>query len=73
MQSVGDGNNILIICLYVDDLLFTWNGEEMVQEFKQEMFQEFKMGRRTVDLCPIFLASKYIKKLMEFSYLREVC
>lgn len=34
---------ILIICLYVDDLVFTGNSEEMVREFKESMKTEFEM------------------------------
>jgi hypothetical protein len=33
----------LIICLYVDDLLYTGNNSEMFKEFKQSMFREFEM------------------------------
>ena len=34
---------MLIICLYVDDLIFTGNNSEMISEFKKEMAAEFKM------------------------------
>ena len=34
---------ILIACLYVDDLLFTGNSQQMFHEFKQAMFKEFEM------------------------------
>lgn len=33
----------LIICLYIDDLLYTRNSSEMFKEFKQSMFKEFEM------------------------------
>ena len=33
----------LIICLYVDDLLFTGSSAEMLVEFKVAMFNEFEM------------------------------
>lgn len=33
----------LIICLYVDDLLYTGNSSEMFKELKQLMFKEFEM------------------------------
>jgi hypothetical protein len=33
----------LIICLYVDDLLYTGNSSEMFKEFKQSMFREFEI------------------------------
>lgn len=34
---------ILIICVYVDDLIFTGNNAEMIQEFKASMEKEFEM------------------------------
>ena len=34
---------ILISCLYVDDLLFTGNNKQMFHEFKQTIFKEFEM------------------------------
>lgn len=38
-----DGGNILIVCLYVDDLIFTGNAECMFNEFKRSMMVEFDM------------------------------
>ncbi|XP_058073270.1 uncharacterized protein LOC131221984 [Magnolia sinica] len=35
--------DILIACLYVDDLLFTGNRQAMFEEFKHAMFNEFEM------------------------------
>ena len=34
---------ILIACLYVDNLLFTGNNKQMFHEFKQAVFNEFEM------------------------------
>ena len=34
---------MLIVCLYVDDLIFTGNDESMFKEFKQSMMVEFDM------------------------------
>ncbi|KAM2899811.1 hypothetical protein FF1_006000 [Malus domestica] len=34
---------MLIVCLYVDDLIFTGNDESMFKEFKQSMMVEFEM------------------------------
>ena len=35
--------NLLLVALYVDDLFFMGNNEEMIKEFKKEMTQEFEM------------------------------
>lgn len=37
-------NDILIISLYVDDLIFTGSNKAMIQEFKTDMMQSFKMN-----------------------------
>ena len=42
--KVGDGRKILIVCLYVDDLLFTGNCDTMFGEFKKSMRNEFEMS-----------------------------
>ncbi|KAM1072945.1 hypothetical protein ACFX2B_017883 [Malus domestica] len=41
--KVGDGGNILVVCLYVDDLIYTGNDESMFSKFKQSMMNEFEM------------------------------
>ncbi|CAL2257015.1 unnamed protein product [Prunus armeniaca] len=38
-----DGGKILIVCLYVDDLIFTGNDESMFRKFKHSMMTEFDM------------------------------
>jgi len=35
--------NILFVCLYVDDLIFTGSNPTMFEDFKKSMVQEFKM------------------------------
>lgn len=40
----SEGGNILIISLYVDDLIFTGNNENMFEEFKKSMEKEFDMS-----------------------------
>jgi len=42
--KTADGGKILIICLYVDDLIFTGNDEVMFDEFKKSMMAEFDMS-----------------------------
>ena len=34
---------MFIVCLYVDDLIFTGNNSELISEFKREMAAEFEM------------------------------
>ncbi|KAK6123269.1 hypothetical protein DH2020_042997 [Rehmannia glutinosa] len=36
-------NDVLIVCLYVDDLIFTGNNPNMFEEFKKAMTREFEM------------------------------
>ena len=40
--KVKDGD-ILIVCLYVDDLIFTRSNPRMLEEFKKVMTREFEM------------------------------
>jgi len=35
--------DFLLVCLYVDDLIFTGNNARMIQEFKDFMIREFAM------------------------------
>ncbi|KAM7520343.1 hypothetical protein LguiB_019305 [Lonicera macranthoides] len=42
--KIGDGGQILIVCLYVDDLIFTGNSRAMFENFKQSMMLEFEMS-----------------------------
>jgi len=37
-----DGD-IMIVCLYVDDMIFTGNNPKMFEEFKKNMIKEFEM------------------------------
>lgn len=42
--KIGDGGTLLIVCLYVDDLLFTGNDADMFKDFKSSMMVEFEMS-----------------------------
>ncbi|RDX97599.1 hypothetical protein CR513_19610, partial [Mucuna pruriens] len=41
--QLKEGGEILIVCIYVDDLIYTGNHESMSQEFKTMMMNEFAM------------------------------
>ena len=41
--KTADGGKLLIVCLYVDDLIFTGNDEIMFEHFKKSMMVEFDM------------------------------
>ncbi|CAL9031068.1 unnamed protein product, partial [Prunus brigantina] len=41
--KTAGGGKILIVCLYVDDLIFTGNDEVMFEQFKKSMKLEFDM------------------------------
>jgi hypothetical protein len=42
-MKTDDKGDFLILCLYMDDLLFIGSSEKMFVEFKQSMFKEFEM------------------------------
>lgn len=42
--KLGEGGKILIVCIYVDDLIFTGNDDFMVADFKSSMLREFDMS-----------------------------
>lgn len=39
-----DGENSVIVCLYMDDLIFTGNDEGMLDKLKESMMKEFDMS-----------------------------
>ncbi|KAL0308644.1 UNVERIFIED_CONTAM: Retrovirus-related Pol polyprotein from transposon TNT 1-94 [Sesamum radiatum] len=40
----SQGNDTLIVSLYVDDLIYTGNNEKMIQVFKEDMMKTFEMS-----------------------------
>lgn len=42
-MKVDANRNFLLVCLYVDDLIFTGNAPTMFKEFKKSMIREFEM------------------------------
>lgn len=54
------GGKMLILCLYVDDLIYTGNNVEMMKEFKKSMMEEFEMT--DLRLMSYFLGVEVIQK-----------
>lgn len=44
MYVKKENDNIIIVCHYVDDLLFTGNNVKMIQKFKQDLMQAYEMS-----------------------------
>ena len=68
-------NNILIVSLYVDDLIFTSNDMSMVKDFKNSMKNEFEMtdlGEMKYFLGVEVLQSNYGIHISQEKYAREV-
>lgn len=42
-MNIEGTNNILIISLYVDDLIYTRNNEKIIEDFKKDMIKMFEM------------------------------
>lgn len=51
--------NVLIVCLYMDALIFTGNDDFLFREFKQSMMKEFKMS--DLGVMKYFLSIKVIQ------------
>ncbi|KAE8671027.1 hypothetical protein F3Y22_tig00112000pilonHSYRG00251 [Hibiscus syriacus] len=43
LYAKKNGGNVLFVALYVDDLIFMGNNDEMIEEFKGTMTREFEM------------------------------
>lgn len=43
LQRIRNGGKMLIVCLYVDDLIYIGNDSAMIENFKQYMMLEFEM------------------------------
>lgn len=67
------GGKLLIVCLYLDDLIFTSNDIKMFTEFKKSVMEKFEMT--DMGLMHYFLGFEVIKTTNgNFIYLsKEVC
>ncbi|MBV8801912.1 MAG: hypothetical protein JO131_02910, partial [Gammaproteobacteria bacterium] len=63
-----DGDNIIFVCLYVDDLIFTGSNPEMFAEFKRAMTKEFEMT--DLGLMSYFLGIE-VKQLEEGIFITQ--
>lgn len=52
--------DLLIVCLYIDDLVYIGNNSTMFREFKKDMIVEFKMTN--IVMMPYYLGIK-VKKI----------
>jgi hypothetical protein len=41
--KIKESSDTIIVCLYVDDLIFTKNNPKIFKDFKQVMIKEFEM------------------------------
>jgi len=41
--KIKESGDTLIVCLYMDDMIFTRNNPKIFGDFKQEMIKEFEM------------------------------
>ncbi|KAG8640637.1 hypothetical protein MANES_13G070650v8 [Manihot esculenta] len=55
---------MLIVCLYVDDLIFTGNDSGMFEKFKKSMMAEFEMS--DLEKMHYFLGLEVVQSKMEF-------
>lgn len=60
VKMKGDG--ILIVCVYVDDIIYTSSSDILVREFKKSMTNEFDMS--DLRLLYYFLGLQNIKLMM---------
>ena len=43
LYTKKSGGNVILVALYVDNLIFSGNNDEMIEEFKSTMTREFEM------------------------------
>lgn len=77
LQNIKDTGRILIICLYVDDLIFTGNYHDMIHEFQNSMNKEFDVTNLGLmnyflgikveqqDTCIFILQKIYTNKILD--------
>lgn len=70
--KIGNKGQMLIVCLYVDDLIFTGNDSGMFEKFKKSMIVEFEMS--DLGKMHYFLGLEVVQSKMGFFCLsKEIC
>jgi len=70
--KIEDGGKMLIVCLYVDDLIYTGNNTAMFESFKKSKMAEFEMT--DLGMIHYFLGIEVCMPLLEFSFIkRSMC
>lgn len=57
-----DGRNFIIVCLYVDDFIFTGNDSAMFDKFKKSIMIEFDMSN--LGMMHYFLGIKMVQSVI---------
>jgi len=75
LSNWGIREEMLIVCLYVDDLIFTGNDSVMFTEFKKSMMDEFDMT--DIGLMHYFLGIEVVQStsgifMSQKKYVREI-
>ena len=73
--KVSNGGKMLIVCLYVDDLIFTGNDSVMFERFKKSMMVEFEMS--DLGMMHYFLGIEVVQSdtgifISQKKYVREI-
>ena len=68
--KVGDGGEMIMVCLYVDDLIFTGSNKAMLKMFKQSMMREFEMSDLDIKIVQsdsgVFISQrKYVQEILD--------
>nr|XP_027082202.1 uncharacterized protein LOC113704502 [Coffea arabica] len=62
-HKIGDGGKLLIVCLYVDDLIFTGNDSAMFEKFKKSIMAEFDISN--LEKMHYFLGIEVVQSTVE--------
>ena len=58
------GTDVLVVCVYVDDIIYTGSSNFLIKQFKDSMMHEFDMS--DLGMMHFFLAFKLCKLMMVF-------